>query len=195
MLSDVFSSSRSPSPRNSHASTRSAATATATAATDAPDVRKLRQTHTTSGYRDGISTAKPLHIQDGFDEGYPLGGRIGQQVGWILGALGVLARAGDEATRKALREAETQLAFDVVFGERWWDERGVWKWSVEGEAGGADGRKPVTLDDVVMAFPLLKSWRSRVTALLERSGLACVPPWEDAEDMDGVAGKLRETSI
>jgi len=97
-------------------------------------------------------------------------------VGWIIGALGMLSRVrgGDAEAVRALKEADVELAFGAVFGEAWWDERGVWKWSVEGEGEGG-----VTLDDVVMAFPLLRRWRSRVTELLKGRGLECLLPWEE----------------
>ncbi|KAI5842306.1 hypothetical protein BZA05DRAFT_205622 [Tricharina praecox] len=188
-LSDVFPSSRSPSPSSSRPTTPTPSST----ATEAPDLQKLRQTHTTFGYRDGISVSKSLHIQSGFDEGYPLGGRIGLQVGGILGALAVLARKGGDAeAMRALREAETELAFDTVFGERWWDVNGVWRWEVEED--GEDG-SAVTLDDVVAAFPLLTKWRGRLLELLQRRGMRRGLPWETGEGVGDVVGMLGETKI
>src|SRR5277367_5361674 len=36
------------------------------------DIPRLRSEHSTSGYREGLSTAKNTTIQEGFDEGYSL---------------------------------------------------------------------------------------------------------------------------
>ena len=54
---------------------------------DGADLQKLRQTHVTLGYRDGIAASKARSLQPGFDEGYPLGGRIGLAAGWVRGVL------------------------------------------------------------------------------------------------------------
>ncbi|TGZ82830.1 hypothetical protein EX30DRAFT_141877 [Ascodesmis nigricans] len=172
-LADIFSTSRSPSPTYSHHSTSRSSSPhshyrnrRATSPTLPPDLLRLRQTHNTEGYRAGITASKPLRIQAGFDESYPIGARIGEKVGWILGVLGGLEKTlvGDVEVRKLREKAERELARDEVLSEKWWDERGVWKWDVpEGEE--------VTLDDVVEAWPVWREWRERVEEVAGKRGL------------------------
>jgi hypothetical protein len=55
----------------------------------------LQATHSTAGYRDGISFAKTAALQDGFDEGYSLGAELGQRAGAVVGLLeGIVAALG-----------------------------------------------------------------------------------------------------
>lgn len=71
---------------------------------------------------------------------------------------------GDVEVRKLREKAERELARDEVLSEKWWDERGVWKWDVpEGEE--------VTLDDVVEAWPVWREWRERVEEVAGKRGL------------------------
>ncbi|KAI5816332.1 hypothetical protein BZA77DRAFT_62975 [Pyronema omphalodes] len=163
------------------------------------DLLKLRQTHITLGYRDGIAAAKGLFLQDGFDEGYPLGGRIGLRIGWILGVLQSLLRCWpeDEAVKKMLREAEMALDVGKVFGKEWWEGDGTWKWEVEkGDTA--------TLDDVVDAFPVLKGWEERVKGLVREKGLELKHTGEievvkervrQTEELEGVGERLKEVQI
>lgn len=133
------------------------------------DLRKLQHTHSTLGYRDGITAGKAGFIQAGFDEGYPLGGRIGLRVGWIQGVLRGLALISplDSEVARAVRDAERELATEAIFSGRWWDNFGVWRWPVD--RTDADGG--ATLDDVVDAFPVLSQWLERVRALAQNRGL------------------------
>ncbi|MCJ1423367.1 Essential protein Yae1, N terminal [Sticta canariensis] len=132
----------------------------------ASDMPRLRATHSTAGYRDGIAAAKTPWLQRGFDEGYSLGAVLGLRVGYMLGVLEGLwaafvsgekkgrknagesegegadeARGEEEAKRlaKLLAEAKTELALEKVFGQEWWGEDGMWKFAVEPPRGGAGG--------------------------------------------------------
>lgn len=133
------------------------------------DLRNLRHTHSTLGYRDGITAGKAGFIQPGFDEGYPLGGRIGLRVGWIQGVLRGLAFISplDSEVARAVRDAERELSTEAIFSGQWWDSFGVWRWPVD--RTDADG--DATLDDVVDAFPVLSQWLERVHALAQNRGL------------------------
>ncbi|KAF8542204.1 hypothetical protein BDD12DRAFT_803099 [Trichophaea hybrida] len=150
------------------------------------DLQKLRQTHITLGYRDGITASKSHYLQPGFDEGYQLGGRIGIHVGWIHGVIDALSHIfpSDAEVLRAVRDAYCELAVETVYGKEWWDEGGVWKWEVEGDA--------VSFDKVVDAFPLLKKWSERVQALAVERGLDLKDP--DGE-VDEVAGKSTKTTL
>jgi hypothetical protein len=154
-LSDIFSDSPPSSPSK----------------TDPSDIPRLRSTHSTAGYRDGITVAKALSLQPGFDEGYSLGAAFGLRIGYILGALEGLWSActglceEKERQRKLLREAREGLRLERVFGKEWWGEDGVWRYEVQGEG------EEVTFEEVVGWHPLVKRWEERVKDELERAGV------------------------
>jgi len=119
------------------------------------DITRLRQSHTTAGYRDGISVSKAQHVQEGFDEGFTLGAELGQRVGWILGvlegivvglkaALARLQKEGGKAEqeksevlfgrfqegRDLFRKAKEELAIQKLFEKEWFGEEGIWSYDV-----------------------------------------------------------------
>ena len=51
------------------------------------DLPSVKRQHMTDGYREGLSTSKAQVMQNGFDEGYPIGLQIAMRVGPILGVL------------------------------------------------------------------------------------------------------------
>lgn len=57
------------------------------------DMPRLEREHATAGYRDGITAAKALSVQAGFDEGFSLGASIGSKVGQVLGLLDGIAES------------------------------------------------------------------------------------------------------
>ena len=68
------------------------------------DIPRIRQTHSTAGYRDGITEGKAETIQQGFDEGVSLGGEFGLKVGELEGlVVGVVdaLRAGSQGAQNA----------------------------------------------------------------------------------------------
>lgn len=69
------------------------------------DLPSLRRQHVTAGYRDGITTSKGQHVQDGFDAGFPVGGQLGIRAGTVLGILeGVLRGYESKATSAVVKK-------------------------------------------------------------------------------------------
>lgn len=160
-LDDVFSDSPPASP--SH-------TATATLQSQEPsDIPRLRTTHTTAGYREGIAASKTQSLQPGFDEGYSLGAVLGLRVGYIIGVLEALrvAISGTEKQRirNTLREAREELSVEKVFARGVWGEDGVWAYEVAGK------EEEVTFEEVADAHPVLRKWKSRVHEEMKRFGV------------------------
>ena len=61
--------------------------------TEPSEIPRVRNTHVTNGYRDGISESKARFVQQGFDEGYSLGAELGLKAGWVLGVAESLVKA------------------------------------------------------------------------------------------------------
>ncbi|KAK0632460.1 hypothetical protein B0T14DRAFT_560151 [Immersiella caudata] len=155
------------------------------------DMPRLRQEHTTAGYRDGITVAKAKSVQAGFDEGFGLGATIGLRAGELVGILEGLVGAlssssspsssvvsGVERVKGLWEEAKRELGVQVVFGKDYWEEDGTWKYEVahpEGEAGTVFG-------DVAMAHPLLVKWDGIVRGEAERYGVDWDVLKEEAEE-------------
>ena len=97
-LDDVFSTSPSPGEvLHAHNADRGR-----DSPADPSDIPRLRQVHTTAGYRAGISQSKTDALQPGFDEGYSLGATFGWQTGYLTGVLeGLLTAAAATAARTA----------------------------------------------------------------------------------------------
>ena len=154
-LSDIFSDSPPTSPTTA----------------DPSDIPRLRGTHSTAGYRDGISTSKEQTLQAGFDEGYSLGAFFGLRVGYLLGALEGLYVAHSHESEGSTRvgqlgkEAREQLTLDKIFGREWWGEDGIWKYEVQGK------EEEVTFPEVVNAHPLVKKWVEKVEQEIEIAGI------------------------
>ncbi|KAK7731435.1 Essential protein Yae1, N terminal [Botryosphaeria dothidea] len=148
---------------------------------DVSDIPRLRSIHVTAGYRDGIAESKAGHVQDGFDEGFPLGAVLGIKAGWVLGALEGVALAlraaalgkvrntgAEEAVetfervRKQLAEARKELDIVSLFDQQYFDEEGIWKYEVDGQD------EDVTFEEVAAQHPLISKWLSAVDALAEK---------------------------
>ncbi|MCJ1258692.1 Essential protein Yae1, N terminal [Lignoscripta atroalba] len=163
VLSDVFSDSPPASP--SH-------TAPDTLQLNEPsDIPRLRTTHTTSGYRDGIAASKTQSLQPGFDEGYSLGAVLGLRAGYILGVLeGIYISLHDDQPEKAkcraiLDQARQDLNLQRVFGREVWAEDGTWAYETEGSDG------EMTFEEVADAHPLLRQWRTKLDELVQEWGV------------------------
>lgn len=173
-LSDIFSDSPPSSlPHTSNPSLQ----------TQIPsDIPRLRTTHTTAGYRDGVSSSKTLALQPGFDEGYPLGAVLGLRVGWVLGVLEGLCGAlrlpterssaagseeGWERLQRLLGEAREALKMEKVFGREWWGEDGVWTYAI----GEKEQEGEVTFEEVADKHPLVREWVGRVKEEMRRLGV------------------------
>ncbi|KAK3110169.1 Essential protein Yae1, N terminal [Teratosphaeriaceae sp. CCFEE 6253] len=152
------------------------------------DISRLRSTHVTNGYREGIAASKELHMQDGFDEGYTLGAELGLKAGWCLGAVEGMRRAvapgGGEAdvSHGPLRaevgalsalhsSAVRDLEISRLCGREYFGEDGLWLYDVPGPL---DGEHELTFERVAAAHPLLRQWRSKVLQVAEQLGLQLV---------------------
>lgn len=144
---------------------------------DISDIHRLRNTHVTSGYRDGIAESKEKFMQDGFDEGYSLGAELGLKVGWCLGALEGIwhalkctqaTHADAEISRfdvaKMYVEAEKQLQMQKLFAAEFFGEDGIWLYEVHGNGTSDDD---VTFKDVAAAHPVVHEWREKLLALAQ----------------------------
>lgn len=74
----------------------------------------LKRQHFNNGYRDGITETKENFLQIGFNDGYPHGAEIGQQVGFILGTLQGLGLKDLE------RAATNELSVESIFSKKYW---------------------------------------------------------------------------
>ncbi|KAG8156971.1 hypothetical protein KVR01_013193 [Diaporthe batatas] len=172
---------------NNTADIRTVAGRPTTAAHHHPsDIHRLRQSHATAGYREGITAAKAGSVQAGFDEGFGVGGAVGLRVGWLLGVLeGVAAALGssssssssstaDEAgeARAMLASARAELDLRGVFGPEYWGEDGIWRYEVGGGEGGQEGEEgEVLFSHVAEAHPLVRKWTAAVEGVMARWGV------------------------
>jgi hypothetical protein len=150
---------------------------------DVSDMPRLRSTHNTAGYRDGVSASKEAHVQDGFDEGYTLGAEIGTRVGWILGVLESLAfgttekrsvssspqaeenGSADEQNENDIRLLLAQARLDLtaknIYSQTYFHEDGLWKYDVpvaDSELEDTD----LTFRNVASSHPLVLKWNKAV---------------------------------
>ncbi|KAL9102503.1 MAG: hypothetical protein Q9163_002368 [Psora crenata] len=165
-LSDIFSASPPGSPASSLPRSN-----------EPSDIPRLRSTHSTTGYRAGISASKEQFLQPGFDEGYSLGATFGLRVGYLVGVLEGLNAAfngpkeslgGRERIRSLLEEARGELSLERVFAPEWWGEDGTWKYEVHGEGQGGEEEADVTFGQVVEWHPTIRKWVAAVEKELKR---------------------------
>ena len=191
-LDDVFGSAPS-SPVLEHAATGTTESRQRNALTDPSDIPRLRSTHVTNGYRDGIAASKEQHVQAGFDEGYSLGAELGMRIGWILGAIegmlhaapalvdtvseessGQSASGAVDAVTKArvramLLQAEEEVKAGKLFHEQYFGSDGVWLYTVPGAEN--EGQEEITFKEVAAAHPVVAEWTSKVEELARGLGL------------------------
>lgn len=117
-------------------------------------------------------------------EGVWSGGLVGGGAGEGRGAegKGVRARQGDEGkgegargkerrrVEKLLGEARAELSVQELFGERFWDGDGVWRFEVVGGAV-EGGEGDVTFREVAEQHPLIRKWMGVVRGEAERWGV------------------------
>ncbi|KAK3635449.1 Essential protein Yae1, N terminal [Elasticomyces elasticus] len=151
------------------------------------DISRLRNTHVTQGYREGITASKERHMQDGFDEGYNLGAELGLKAGWCLGALEGIFRAlpgtqdgfagaQDSAENTLSRKnvealielAKKELDISHLCGKEHFGEDGLWLYEVPNQDG---EEHELTFERVAAAHPLLQKWTREVMQLAEKVGL------------------------
>ena len=141
------------------------------------DIPRLRSTHVTNGYRDGIADSKARYVQEGFDEGFSLGAVLGLEAGWLLGVLEGVVRAlnSDDAVEDSVKRgvrdeyllAREELGLRSLFGREYFGEDGIWTFEVEGEDVGGE----VTFREVAAAHPVLKKWVGRLRGVQESFGI------------------------
>ncbi|KAL0261822.1 Essential protein Yae1, N terminal [Diplodia seriata] len=172
------------------------------ATADVSDIPRLRSVHVTAGYRDGLAESKAGHVQDGFDEGFPLGAVLGMKAGWALGVLEGVAVAfraaalgkgkvegaaeAFEAARRQLVDARKELDMVSLFGQEYFDEEGIWKYHVDGR------EDEVTFEEVAAQHPLVSKWLVAVDELVEKArvdlGILDRRTREDADDETTTVG-------
>ncbi|RYP45952.1 hypothetical protein DL768_007771 [Monosporascus sp. mg162] len=143
----------------------------------APDVRRLQVTHSTEGYREGITAGKAQSIQAGFDEGYNLGANVGLKAGQLLGLLEGIAAAlgqrcadadadadGSERASRLLADARQELRTESIFDGAYWAPDGSWRYDVKCTRD--DGE--IVLEDVANDHPLISKWTRIVHAEVRR---------------------------
>lgn len=157
------------------------------------DIPRLRSTHVTNGYRDGIAESKAGSVQDGFDEGYSLGAVLGLKAGRCLGVLegvwraaissdltttttcvGTLPDAGQSAENNTVTiesikqlkdQASGELKVQSLFGSAYFGPDGIWIYDVPGQ------ERDVTFREVADAHPVLNKWSTIAKDLAGSIGL------------------------
>ncbi|MCJ1440829.1 MAG: Essential protein Yae1, N terminal [Stictis urceolatum] len=140
------------------------------------DIPRLRTTHTTAGYRDGIASARDEAVQPGFDEGHLLGAAIGIRAGYLIGVMeGIVAGIEGcactqfESLQSDMEAIADELLVEKLLGQDWVGEDGTWKWQVS-TADGQDQEDP-TIAVVANSHPTLRKWSRRVEAYLQAADL------------------------
>ena len=190
LFTDIFSASPSP-PLDASSSANASFPSTSAEPSDIP---RLRSTHVTAGYREGIAAAKATSLQGGFDEGYSLGAVMGLRIGQILGILEGLSKALESTLMRAntsrsientaianvqtldrevseclalSAKAHEELNVGKIFGQEYWSEDGIWTYEVEAKS---EGGEPL-FADVVSSHPLIREWESKVGVLMDKYGV------------------------
>ncbi|KAI9819273.1 MAG: Essential protein Yae1, N terminal [Pycnora praestabilis] len=167
------------------------------------EIPRLRSTHSTNGYRDGIGASKAQYVQEGFDEGYSLGAVLGLRVGYVLGVLKGLSAAVRssesqvERMGRMLGDARRELRTESVFGREYFSEDGNWTFDVGGqnkegrrdEAAVAEEEGDITFEHVADEHPLLQRWEDVARREARRLSID-LRVWErDDEDEDEDEGE------
>lgn len=184
LFDDVFGSAPSSPTRTddnlSRTTTRVAGPSTSQHPSDIP---RLRSTHVTSGYREGVAVSKEKYVQKGFDEGYSLGAELALKAGQCLGILeglldGLPSAAGRrEGERSAegmelsqlVDEAESSLKVEKLCGREWFGEDGVWTFDVPGQDDAEE--TGVSFSEVASAHPIIKHWTDVVQRVATERGI------------------------
>ncbi|KAK6439269.1 Essential protein Yae1, N terminal [Oleoguttula sp. CCFEE 5521] len=176
LLDDIFGSAPS-SPILDHPDGETVQSFVAQA-NERSDIQRLRITHVTNGYREGIADSKEKFIQAGFDEGYSLGAELGVRVGWCLGVLEGICRALPAEGMSAMdtmpsshpvllvKRARDELKMQNLLTEKYFGVDGIWLYDVPGQ------ESETTFREVAAAHPMLKMWIDTVHLTLRSYGLA-----------------------
>lgn len=177
LLDDVFGSAPA-SPVLDGAEGRHLEGADRAGGQELSEIPRLRSTHVTNGYREGIAASKEQCIQEGFDEGYSLGAELGLMAGRCLGALEGICRAlavqkakasagagaseqtgGEEEPAKIFERAQDEMMIQKLFGRDFFGADGIWLYDVPGQ------EDETTFRAVALEHPVLKSWIKTTTDL------------------------------
>lgn len=174
-LDDIFGSGpNSPNGESNHNLETLASVQSNSVNTERSDIPRLRSTHVTTGYRDGIAESKASFVQTGFDEGFSLGAVLGTKSGYLLGVLEGIVRATTTASplsemAELFLAAREELSLRSLFGRNYFGEDGIWKYDVHGK------EDEVTFREVADAHPLIAKWEGKVQELESKFGLDLTP--------------------
>ncbi|KAF4549283.1 Hypothetical protein D9617_22g066280 [Elsinoe fawcettii] len=130
------------------------------------EIRRLRTTHVTNGYREGIAESKSTFVQEGFDEGYPLGAMLGFKASWLVTFLDNLLRLVPERSSSlAIEAAHEDLQLQSIFSPQYFNEDGIWSYNVPGPESEQD------FDLVSRHHPLISKWSAKVQELADSAGI------------------------
>ncbi|PHH52075.1 Uncharacterized protein yae1 [Ceratocystis fimbriata CBS 114723] len=142
--------------------------------TELSELPRLQREHATNGYRDGVTAAKAMSIQGGFDEGFSLGATFGKIAGQLQGMLNTIAEAFPENSSERTEiaaftaAAEKDLCVEAIFAPELWNNDGTWKYIVPGEKEETDLDGMVVFIDVAKAHPVIRKWTETVDELMAR---------------------------
>jgi len=182
-LDDVFGSDTDEDSHETHSNNNitersNGDTSVIRANTDRSDVPRLRETHFTNGYREGVAEAKESFIQAGFDEGFSVGAEIGYAAGECLGLLDGLclsiarlnnaaaatssADANEPSTlqqeaREMLTKAKQDLSPPSLFDQAFFAPDGKQKYGVS--------------ETENHVHPLISKWKHEIDDLAKKIGL------------------------
>ncbi|GMM39084.1 Yae1 protein [Saccharomycopsis crataegensis] len=94
-----------------------------TIASDSPDIVALRRKFAKEGYIDGKSQWQELGLQQGFDQGYPIGAKLAMQSGCILGKLQMIVTTYEnEKDHELLKQCTEELNITNVLDSKYFDQ-------------------------------------------------------------------------
>ncbi|KAG8628771.1 hypothetical protein KVT40_002636 [Elsinoe batatas] len=130
------------------------------------EIPRIRSIHVTNGYREGIAESKSTFVQEGFDEGYPLGAMLGFRAAWLVSFLDNFTRLLNKPEKQALaEEARKELQIGSILSPSYFNEDGIWSYTVPGPESEQD------FDLVSRSHPLIGKWSSRVQDLANSAGV------------------------
>ncbi|KAF2225311.1 hypothetical protein BDZ85DRAFT_91670 [Elsinoe ampelina] len=130
------------------------------------EIPRIRSIHVTNGYREGIAESKSTFVQEGFDEGYPLGAMLGFRAAWLVSFLDNFTRLLNRPDKQALaEEARKELQIESILSPSYFNEDGIWSYNVPGPESEQD------FDLVSRSHPLIDKWSTRVQDLANSAGV------------------------
>lgn len=78
---------------------------------DDMDYRKMKQTHETVGYREGLESGKEANLQQGFNQGFIYGANMSKEWGKLRGVLSALMSF---ASSKSAHDISPQITAEII---------------------------------------------------------------------------------